>query len=70
MMKHRGIGCTFGQIPAGHNGEWRYEESPGTLTWKGFDLYRCHQHTAAAKIETRLDLDDPAMVFNDTSADR
>ena len=44
MMKHRGIGCTFGQIPAGHNGEWRYEGSPGTLTWKGFNLYHCYQH--------------------------
>ena len=35
VATHRGIGCTVGHVPAGHNGEWRYEGPRGTLTWEG-----------------------------------
>lgn len=58
VATHRGIGCTVGHIPAGHNGEWRYEGPHGTLTWEGFDLYHTHSHRADPKIRRQLPLDD------------
>ena len=58
MATHRGVGCTVGHVPAGHNGEWRYEGPRGTLTWEGFDLYHSHQHKADPKSRAQLDLDD------------
>ena len=51
IATHRGIGCTVGHVPAGHNGEWRYEGPRGTLTWEGFDLYHTHSHRADPKIQ-------------------
>lgn len=58
MVTHRGVGCTTGHVPAGHNGEWRYEAPRGTLTWEGSDLYHSHQHKADPKIRQQLALDD------------
>jgi predicted dehydrogenase len=58
VATHRGVGCTVGHVPAGHNGEWRYEGPKGTLTWEGFDLYHAHQHKADPKIRRQVELDD------------
>ena len=58
IATHRGIGCTVGHVPAGHNGEWRYEGPRGTLTWEGFDLYHTHSHRADPKIRQQIPLDD------------
>ncbi len=57
VATHRGIGCTVGHVPAGHNGEWRYEGPAGTLTWEGSRLFRTHSHRAdpAVREEVRLD---------------
>ena len=57
VATHRGIGCTVGHVPAGHNGEWRYEGPRGTLTWEGFDLYHTHSHRADPKIRQQISLD-------------
>ncbi|MCZ7648826.1 MAG: Gfo/Idh/MocA family oxidoreductase [Planctomycetota bacterium] len=54
---HRGVGCTVGHVPAGHNGEWRYEGPKGTLTWEGFKLFQTHQHKADPKIREEIALD-------------
>ncbi len=58
VATHRGIGCTVGHVPAGHNGEWRYEGPRGTLTWEGFDLYHTHSHRADPPIRRQVPLDD------------
>ena len=58
IATHRGIGCTVGHVPAGHNGEWRYEGPRGTLTWEGFDLYHTHSYRADPKIRRQVPLDD------------
>ena len=58
MATHRGVGCTVGHVPAGHNGEWRYEGPRGTLTWEGFDLFHSHQHKADPKVRRQVELDD------------
>ena len=58
IATHRGIGCTVGHVPAGHNGEWRYEGPRGTLTWEGFDLYHTHAHRADPRIRRQISLDD------------
>ena len=57
VATHRGIGCTVGHVPAGHNGEWRYEGPRGTLTWEGMDLYHTHSHRADPKIRRQISLD-------------
>ena len=65
---HRGIGCTMGHVPAGHNGEWRYEGPKGTLTWEGFDLYQTLNHRQNPTIRKQVDLDDidgPNPVLNE-----
>jgi predicted dehydrogenase len=54
---HRGIGCTLGHVPAGHNGEWRFEGPKGTLTWEGFDLYCTRSHRTETKVREKLNLD-------------
>jgi predicted dehydrogenase len=54
---HRGVGCTVGHVPAGHNGEWRFEGPKGTLTWEGFDLYYSHSHRTDKKVREKLSLD-------------
>ena len=58
MATHRGVGCTMGHVPAGHNGEWRYEGPRGTLSWEGFDLYHSHQNKADPKVRRQVELDD------------
>ena len=60
IATHRGIGCTVGHVPAGHNGEWRYEGPGGTLTWEGFRLFHSHQHKADPKIREEIELDEEA----------
>lgn len=68
VVTHRGVGCTMGHVPAGHNGEWRYEGPQGTLTWEGFDLYCTHSHRAVEKVREKLALDDvdgPNPVLNE-----
>ncbi len=57
IATHRGVGCTVGYVPAGHNGEWRCEGSKGTLTWEGSALFHTHQHKANPKLRRRLELD-------------
>ncbi len=59
VVTHRGIGCTMGHVPAGHNGEWRYEGPRGTLTWEGFDLYYSLKHKTDPQIREQIPLDDP-----------
>jgi predicted dehydrogenase len=54
---HRGIGCTVGHVPAGHNGEWRFEGPLGTLTWEGFELYYTRTHRTDKKVREKLSLD-------------
>ncbi|MCZ6631785.1 MAG: Gfo/Idh/MocA family oxidoreductase [bacterium] len=58
MVTHRGIGCTMGHVPAGHNGEWRYDGPQGTLTWEGFDMYHSLKHKADPQIREQIELDD------------
>ena len=58
IATHRGIGCTLGHVPAGHNGEWRYEGPGGTLTWEGSTLFHTHQHRADPKVREEIELDD------------
>lgn len=60
IVTHRGIGCTVGHVPAGHNGEWRYEGSKGTLTWEGFKMFYSHQHKVEKKIRKEIELDEGA----------
>ena len=60
VATHRGIGCTMGHVPAGHNGEWRFEGSTGSLTWEGFDLFLTRHHKAEPKVRELLDLDQVA----------
>ena len=60
MATHRGIGCTIGHVPAGHNGEWRYEGSDGTLTWEGFDLCCTKRHKKDPLVRDQIELDPPA----------
>lgn len=55
---HRGVGCTTGHVPAGHNGEWRIEGPQGTLTWEGFDLYHSRSHRTDKKVREKLKLDE------------
>ena len=55
---HRGIGCTMGHVPAGHNGEWRYEGPKGTITWEGFDLYYTLNHRQNPTVREQIDLDN------------
>ena len=57
VATHRGIGCTMGHVPAGHNGEWRFEGSTGSLTWEGFDLFLTRQHRVEPKVREMLELD-------------
>ena len=57
VATHRGIGCTVGHVPAGHNGEWRYEGPAGTLTWEGSRLFRTHSHRADPPVREELGLD-------------
>ncbi len=57
MATHHGVGCTVGHVPAGHNGEWRYEGPKGTLTWEGFSLFHTHAHKADPPVRAELDLD-------------
>ena len=54
---HRGVGCTVGHVPAGHNGEWRFEGPLGTLTWEGFELYYTRTHRTDKKVREKLTLD-------------
>jgi predicted dehydrogenase len=56
IATHRAIGCTMGHVPAGHNGEWRYEGPLGTLTWEGFDLYHTLKHKADPQIREQITL--------------
>jgi predicted dehydrogenase len=58
-VTHRGIGCTMGHVPAGHNGEWRYEGPTGTLSWEGMDLYHTVKHKADPQIREQISLDEP-----------
>ena len=58
MATHRGVGCTVGHVPAGHNGEWRYEGPRGTLTWEGFAHIHSHQHKVDPKVRRQVELDD------------
>jgi len=58
VATHRGIGCTLGYVPAGHNGEWRYDGSQGTLTWEGSDLYHTHSHRVDTKLREQVTLDE------------
>lgn len=60
VVTHRGIGCTIGHVPAGHNGEWRYEGPGGTLTWEGFDLYCTERHKVDPQVREQIDLDEPS----------
>ena len=55
---HRGVGCTVGHVPAGHNGEWRFEGPKGSLTWEGSSLFHTHSHKADPQIRAELDLDE------------
>ena len=57
VATHRGIGCTMGHVPAGHNGEWRYEGPQGTLTWEGSDLFHTHHHKQNPQIREQVELD-------------
>lgn len=57
MATHHGVGCTLGHVPAGHNGEWRFETPKGTLTWEGFKLFHTHKHRAEPTIREELPLD-------------
>ena len=57
VATHRGIGCTMGHVPAGHNGEWRYEGPQGTLTWEGFDLFYTLNHKQNPQIREQIKLD-------------
>jgi predicted dehydrogenase len=57
MVTHRGVGCTLGHAPGGHNGEWRYEGSKGTLTWEGSKLFYTHNHRVEKKVREELPLD-------------
>ncbi len=67
VATHRGIGCTVGHVPAGHNGEWRYEGPKGTLTWEGFDLYYTHRHKVDPQIREKIDLDAEMQRIGDRS---
>jgi predicted dehydrogenase len=58
VVTHRGVGCTVGHVPAGHNGEWRYEGPAGTLTWEGMQLFHTHAHKADPKVREEVPLDD------------
>ena len=58
IATHRGIGCTMGHVPAGHNGEWRYEGPKGTLTWEGFQLFYSKKHKTDPPIREEIALDD------------
>lgn len=58
VATHRGVGCTVGHVPAGHNGEWRCEGSGGTITWEGPELFHTHQHKANPRLRRRLELDE------------
>lgn len=60
VATHRGIGCTIGHVPAGHNGEWRYEGPDGTLTWEGFDLFCTKRHKKDPQVRDQIELDPPA----------
>lgn len=60
VATHRGVGCTMGHVPAGHNGEWRYEGPEGTLTWEGFDLYHTKQHKVDPQVREKIELDEPS----------
>ncbi|MEE2658918.1 MAG: Gfo/Idh/MocA family oxidoreductase [Candidatus Latescibacterota bacterium] len=64
VATHRGVGCTVGSVPAGHNGEWRYEGQAGTLTWEGFELFHSHQHRADPKVREILALDTSGLAEN------
>ncbi len=55
---HRGVGCTVGHVPAGHNGEWRFEGPKGTITWEGFDLYHTQSHRTDKKVREKLPTDN------------
>ena len=57
MATHRGIGCSMGHVPAGHNGEWRFEGSTGSLTWEGFELFLTRHHRTEPKVREMLQLD-------------
>ena len=59
MVSHRAVGCTLGYVPAGHNGEWRFETPEGTLTWEGAKLFYTRSHRTPAKIREELPLDQP-----------
>lgn len=68
VATHRGVGCTMGHVPAGHNGEWRYEGPKGTLTWEGFDLFYTLKHKQNPQIREQIALDDvdgPNPVLNE-----
>lgn len=54
---HRGVGCTMGHVPAGHNGEWRIEGPQGSLTWEGFDLFLSRHHRQEKKVREKITLD-------------
>ena len=58
IATHRGTGCTVGHVPAGHNGEWRYEGPKGSLTWEGFNLFYSHSHRTEQKVRRQIELDD------------
>ncbi len=57
VATHRGIGCTVGHAPGGHNGEWRFEGPAGTLTWEGSRLFHTHAHRADPRVREQLSLD-------------
>ena len=68
IATHRAIGCTMGHVPAGHNGEWRYEGPKGTLTWEGFDLFYTLKHKADPQIREQMalgEVDGPNPVLNE-----
>ncbi len=58
MATHRGIGCTMGSVPAGHNGEWRFEGPEGTLTWEGFNLFLTRVHRKDPVVRDEIELDE------------
>lgn len=58
IATHRGIGCTMGHVPAGHNGEWRYDGPKGTLTWEGSKLFHTLKHKQNPQIRDEVALDE------------
>ena len=59
-VTHRGVGCTMGHVPAGHNGEWRYEGPAGSLTWEGSELYHSAKHKVDPPVRELVTLDQPS----------